>query len=75
MAGFYEKTVRDWSDSALPDGMFTDTAPFMGIQYCGVVWGMAHPLLIDQLNRYYGDRKIGLPQRHDPVDPHDQAPR
>ncbi len=59
MAGFYAKTVRDWSDSALPGGMFTDTAPYMGIQYCGVVWAMAHPLLIDQLYRYYGDRAIG----------------
>ncbi len=59
MTGFYEKVVRDWSDSALPDGMFTDTAPFMGIQYCGVIWAMAHPLLIDQLHRYYGDSMIG----------------
>ncbi len=60
MSGFYEKVVRDWSDSALPDGMFTDTAPFMGIQYCGVIWAMAHPLLIDQLHRYYGDGQIGV---------------
>lgn len=59
MAGFYAKTVRDWSDSALPGGMFTDTAPYMGIQYCGVVWAMAHPLLVDQLYRNYGDREIG----------------
>ncbi len=59
MAGFYEKTVRDWSDSALPDGMFTDTAPFIGIQYCGVIWAMAHPLLIEQLHQYYGNRQIG----------------
>ncbi len=59
MAGFYEKAVRDWSDSARPDGMFTDTAPFMGIQYCGVVWAMAHPLLIEQLHQYYGNRTIG----------------
>lgn len=59
MANFYAKAVRDWSDSALPDGMFTDTAPFVGIQYCGVVWAMAHPLLADQLHRYYGDRRIG----------------
>ncbi|MEZ0325253.1 MAG: family 78 glycoside hydrolase catalytic domain [Fimbriimonas sp.] len=58
MAGFYEKAVRDWSDSALPDGMFTDTAPFMGIQYCGVIWAMAHPLLIDQLYTHYGNRRI-----------------
>lgn len=62
MSGFYQKAVRDWADSALPDGMFTDTAPFIGIQYCGVVWAMAHPLLVDQLHRYYGDRRIGKEQ-------------
>lgn len=58
MSGFYSKAVKDWSDSALPDGMFTDTAPYMGIQYCGVIWAMAHPLLVDQLYQYYGDRKL-----------------
>lgn len=62
MAGFYQKTVRDWADSALQDGMFTDTAPFVGIQYCGVVWAMAHPLLVEQLYRYYGDSLIGEEQ-------------
>ena len=43
MAGFYAKTVRDWADAARPDGMLTDTAPFVGIQYCGVGWAMVHP--------------------------------
>lgn len=60
MSGFYAKTVTDWSDSALSDGMLTDTAPFMGIQYCGVIWAMAHPHLIDGLYRYYGDEAIAL---------------
>ena len=58
MAGFYAKATRDWHDSALPDGMLTDTAPSVGIQYCGVGWAMAHPLLQLQLYRYYGDRRI-----------------
>ena len=62
MSGFYRKAVRDFSDSALEDGMFTDTAPFVGIQYCGVIWAMAHPLLVDQLFRYYGDEGIGEEQ-------------
>jgi len=62
MSTFYEKAVRDWSDSALPNGMFTDTAPFIGIQYCGVVWAMAHPLLIEQLHQYYGNRQLGEEQ-------------
>jgi alpha-L-rhamnosidase len=58
MANFYAKAVRDWHDSALPDGMLTDTAPSVGIQYCGVGWAMAHPHLQVQLYRYYADRRI-----------------
>lgn len=58
MAGFYAKATRDWADSALEDGMLTDTAPSVGIQYCGVGWAMAHPHLQTQLYRYYGDRRI-----------------
>ena len=49
MANFYAKAARDWQDSALPDGMLTDTAPSVGIQYCGVGWAMAHPHLQVQL--------------------------
>lgn len=58
MSGFYPKATRDWADSALPDGMLTDTAPSVGIQYCGVGWAMAHPHLQTQLYRYYADRRI-----------------
>jgi len=58
MNGFYSKTVNDWSDAALEDGMFTDTAPFVGIQYCGVGWAMVHPLLQLQLFRYYGNKEL-----------------
>lgn len=58
MADFYSKTVIDWSDAALEDGMFTDTAPFVGIQYCGVGWAMVHPLLQLQLFRYYGNKEL-----------------
>lgn len=58
MSTFYPKATRDWADSALPDGMLTDTAPSVGIQYCGVGWAMAHPHLQTQLYRYYGDRRI-----------------
>jgi alpha-L-rhamnosidase len=54
MAGFYAKTVRDWADGARPDGRFTDTAPFVGIDYCGVGWAMVHPLLLEQLHQHYG---------------------
>ena len=58
MAGFYAKTVLDWGDAVRPDGRLTDTAPFVGIDYCGVGWAMVHPLLLEQLYRYYGDRAL-----------------
>jgi len=57
MAAFYAKAVQDWSDSVLDDGMLTDTSPYVGIQYCGVGWALAHPLLQLNLYRYYGDRR------------------
>ncbi len=58
MAAFYAKTVQDWQDAVRPDGMLTDTAPFVGIHYCGVAWALIHPLLQSQLYRYYGDRRL-----------------
>lgn len=58
MQGFYAKTARDWADAARPDGRLTDTAPFVGIDYCGVGWAMAHPLLLEQHYNYYGDRSL-----------------
>lgn len=58
MEMFYTKTVADFADSARTNGMFTDTAPFVGIQYCGVGWAMAHPLLVSQLHQYYGNRRL-----------------
>ena len=58
MGGFYAKTVRDFADAARPDGNFTDTAPFVGVQYCGVGWAMAHPLLMEQLYQHYGYKSL-----------------
>jgi alpha-L-rhamnosidase len=58
MAGFYGKTATDWGDAARDDGMLTDTAPYVGIQYCGVGWAMVHPVLQSQLYQYYGDRRV-----------------
>jgi alpha-L-rhamnosidase len=58
MQGFYAKVAADWADAARPDGMLTDTAPFVGIQYCGLAWAMAHPLIQDRLLRHYGDRRL-----------------
>ncbi len=64
MVEFYAKTVRDWSDSARPDGGLSDTAPFMGLEYCGLAWGMAHPLVQRQLYQYYGERRL-LEEQYD----------
>jgi len=58
MANFYAKTVRDWQDSAFENGMLTDTAPFVGIHYCGLAWAMVHPHLQHDLYKFYGDRRI-----------------
>ncbi len=58
MAGFYTKTVRDWGDAQLPDGLMPDTAPYVGIKYCGVGWGMVHPQLIEQIHQHYGDTEL-----------------
>jgi len=58
MQGFYAKAAADWADAARPDGMLTDTAPFVGIQYCGLAWAMAHPLIQDRLLQHYGDRRL-----------------
>jgi len=62
MAGFYGKAVADWADAARADGMLTDTAPFVGIQYCGLAWAIAHPLLQTKLVQYYGDRRLAEDQ-------------
>jgi alpha-L-rhamnosidase len=58
MSGFYAKTVRDFAEAARPDGNFTDTAPFVGVQYCGVGWAMAHPLLLEQLYQHHGNKAL-----------------
>ncbi len=62
MADFYAKAVRDWGDSARPDGTLTDTAPAIGVEYCGLAWGMAHPLVQRQLYQYYGERCLLVEQ-------------
>ncbi|MHC5073636.1 MAG: family 78 glycoside hydrolase catalytic domain [Planctomycetota bacterium] len=57
MADFYAKTVWDWHDSAFDNGMLTDTAPFVGIHYCGPAWAMVHPHLQLELYKFYGDKR------------------
>jgi len=58
MNEFYSKAARDFQDAAHPNGMLTDTAPFVGIDYCGIGWALVHPLIISELYQYYGNRDV-----------------
>ena len=58
MLNFYSKVVRDFKEAAHPDGRLTDTAPYVGIDYCGIGWALAHPLLLLELYQYYGNRSL-----------------
>jgi len=54
MQSFYKKTVYDWVD-ALNDTTFVDTAPNVGIQYCGLSWESAFLITQYQLYLHYDD--------------------
>ncbi len=55
MSNFYAKVMRDFQDAAFPNGRLTDTAPFVGIDYCGIGWAFSHPLTLLELYQYYGN--------------------
>ncbi len=57
MQQFYRKTVYDWVD-AMNDSTFVDTAPYVGINYCGLSWESAFLLTQYDLLLYYNDRSI-----------------
>lgn len=57
MHDFYRKTVYDWID-AINDSAFVDTAPFVGINYCGISWESAFLLTQYYLYLYYNDVNI-----------------
>jgi len=57
MHDFYRKAVYDWVD-ALNDSVFVDTAPYVGLKYCGISWESAFLFLQDKLLQYYGDTAI-----------------
>ena len=57
MHAFYRKIIYDWVD-AINDSVFIDTAPFVGLQYCGISWESAFLMLQDNLLLYYGDIEI-----------------
>ena len=71
MRPFYRKTVRDFLDEAADEGLFTETAPYMGIgSHCVIPpqetarpcapmgWALGVPVILDVLVRYDGDREI-----------------
>jgi len=57
MQAFYRKTVYDWVD-AINDTMFIDTAPFVGIRYCGLSWESAFLTAQYYLYLYYKDIEL-----------------
>ncbi|MHA7941583.1 family 78 glycoside hydrolase catalytic domain [Formosa sp. 3Alg 14/1] len=54
MKGIYRKTVYDWVD-AMKDSSFVDTAPFTGVEYCGISWESAYLTTQYYLYLYYND--------------------
>jgi alpha-L-rhamnosidase len=57
MQSFYRKTIYDWVD-AMKDSSFVDTAPFTGIEYCGISWESAFLTTQYYLYLYYNDIEI-----------------
>lgn len=57
MQSFYRKTIYDWVD-AMNDSTFVDTAPFVGIQYCGLSWESAFLTTQYYLYLYYNDVEL-----------------
>jgi alpha-L-rhamnosidase len=57
MQDFYRKTVYDWVD-AMNDSSFIDTAPYVGIAYCGISWESAFLITQYYLYLYYNDTEI-----------------
>ena len=51
---FYRKTIYDWVD-AMNDSVFIDTAPYVGIKYCGISWESAFLITQYYLLLYYND--------------------
>lgn len=57
MQAFYRKTIYDWVD-AMNDSVFVDTAPYVGIKYCGISWESAFLITQYYLYLYYNDVEI-----------------
>ena len=57
MQEFYRKTIYDWVD-AMNDSLFVDTAPFVGLRYCGISWESAFITMQYNLFLYYNDTAL-----------------
>ncbi len=57
MQAFYRKTIYDWVD-AMNDSVFVDTAPYVGIKYCGLSWESAFLITQYNLYVYYNDTAL-----------------
>jgi len=57
MQAFYRKTIYDWLD-AMKDSSFVDTAPFAGVEYCGLSWESAYLITQYYLYLYYKDTEL-----------------
>jgi alpha-L-rhamnosidase len=57
MQSFYRKTLYDWVD-VLNDSLFIDTAPYVGLKYCGISWESAFITTQYRLLLYYNDTAI-----------------
>ena len=57
MQSFYRKTIYDWLD-AMNDSLFVDTAPYVGLNYCGLSWESAYLITQYYLYLYYKDENI-----------------
>ena len=57
MQSFYRKTIYDWVD-AMKDSSFIDTAPFVGVEYCGISWESAFIITQYYLYLYYHDTSL-----------------
>ncbi|MCK5821927.1 MAG: family 78 glycoside hydrolase catalytic domain, partial [Bacteroidales bacterium] len=57
MKAIFVKFIRDWKD-AIKEGKFVDTAPYVGVNYCGIAWESSFLILQDWLFRFYGDLEL-----------------
>ncbi len=57
MQSFYRKAIYDYAD-ALNDSGFVDTAPSVGMKYCGISWESAFLTTQYNLFLYYNDTEI-----------------